>query len=63
VLLLINLGYLADIVTENAARNIEPSGAQNGFLERSNWFRKNRKEGNAYKPEGVTFLAPFKVKI
>lgn len=57
------LGYFPDTVSEEGDRNIEPKDGNQGWLQRGCFFRKNRKETQAFRPEGATFLAPFKVPV
>ena len=61
--LLYFVGYESDTVTVDAARNIEPSVNNYGFMIRSRWFRNGRQAGQAYKPEGTTFLGKFQVTL
>lgn len=51
-----------DYVNFEGDKTIEPNPGQSGFVERSNWFRKSRESGEDYKPEGVTFVGPFRVR-
>jgi len=57
------LGYFPDTVSEEGDRNIEPKDGNSGWLQRGCFFRKNRNQLQAFRPEGATFLAPFKVFI
>lgn len=50
-------GWLDDSIEEGM---IEPNTDNFGFHERSRWFRNNYSESEDYRPDGVTFLGPFK---
>lgn len=51
-------GYIEDQVTLDF--DIEPKSNNFGFEMRSAYFRKNFELGNTFRPEGATFLGPFK---